>query len=184
MKNDRATVMRWMLQQGATVPQTAKRFGLPKTTIQAWDKGKRAPPPPRGNLKKPRPPEDAQPPASVLDMSPRQANEWLIAEVVRVRDDSHEAESYTASARMTAELVKLVRDIRPDEAPEIDEVNMPREEYEARLIEGAEGMSDRDIELIMQVYGERHRGRILFVGEAGHKAELQNAIWQIEGKES
>lgn len=103
----------------------------------------------------------------------------LVGELLHERQIARELGAANVAGRMTSELPQVVAMFRQD-VREVEAEDLPRAEFEQRLTAAAAGMPDRDLELVMQAYGERHNGRILFVGEGGHQAELVDGEWVLE----
>ena len=117
---------------------------------------------------------------ALLAMSRADLAPQIVAEVLHEREQARALQAAAVAGRLTSELPKVLAMFR-DDTVELDEENIPREEFELRLSTAAAGMPDRDLELVMAAYAERHNGRILFVGAGGHRAELIDGEWAVNG---
>jgi len=115
----------------------------------------------------------------LLTLQGQEATEAAVALVLDERDLVREqAHHATASSSLTKEIVKILREEQAAGRVEVhDESTMPREEFEALLMDRGREMADRDLEILMEVYAERHEGRILFVSRGGHRMELEGGQW-------
>jgi len=112
---------------------------------------------------------------SRADLAPQ-----MVAEVLHEREMARALQAAAVAGRLTSDLPKVLAMFR-DDSPDLEAESLPREEFETRLSTAASGMPDRDLELVMAAYAERHNGRILFVGDGGHRAELIDGEWVVNG---
>ena len=178
----------------------ARELGINRTSLRRWwyaahpDATRGAPRPDRPPLSAPVPRPDISEGAglpvdagleshiararALLELGREDLAHALVGEVLHERQIARELGAPTVSGRLTTELPKVLAMFRADVQDVTDE-HLPRAEFEQRLAAAAAGMPDRDLEIVMAAYGEKHNGRILFVGEGGHRAELVDAEWVV-----
>lgn len=117
----------------------------------------------------------------LLDLNQEELAAELVAEFLQERDTCRDLGAATVAGRLTSDLPKLLADLRPMPSElDFDESLLPREEFERRLLMAAEGLGERDFELLLGAYADRHNGRLLFEGVGGHRAALVDSAWVIE----
>ncbi len=123
--------------------------------------------------------------ADLLQMTPEKKQLELVAQLFELREWAILKDAATAAASLTVQLTKVIADMLPKEGVLIEgPEGLPEEEYREWLRQHAQdNVDDIDIEVLMQVYAERHRGRVVFIGEGGHRAELdETGKWKRTGK--
>jgi ribosomal protein L39E len=110
----------------------------------------------------------------LLRMGAVDFREEALAELILERDA---ANGDTARAALTVKIVEYSKEHRPPEEAPVDESTMGREAWEQWIVGQARELVDRDLELMLAVYAERHKARLVLVGQGGHRAELVDGAW-------
>jgi hypothetical protein len=186
---DRAGALRVLAESAAGNDGTpvwaacARLTGLDRQTLRRiWAK--------RGTMRTPSPAPTPSPPPSappepaardprerareLLRMGATDFREEALAELIRERDL---ARSDTARAQLTVKITEYAQQHRPPEEAPVDESTMGREAWEQWIVGQARELVDRDLELMLAVYAERHKARLVLVGQGGHRAELVDGTW-------
>jgi hypothetical protein len=164
----------------------AKLLGSDRTTLRRiWERmtpEERKPPPPRATMHVLPPP----PPVAValvdpiararqiLSMSADDYRAEALAEIIRERDAT---QGDTARAALTRAIVEFAELHRPPAPQEVDASTMGREAWEDLLRTEGRDLADRDLEVLMAVYAERHGARLVLIGRGGHRSELVGGEW-------